>query len=76
MTGKAKVARVNGQVWVTVSSNENFLRNLAEEAKSHSFETELDLSWSPVLKLKSLVNINIDCLKQALQVKGLEVIIL
>ncbi len=76
MTGKAKIAQVNGQVWVTIGSdNEDFLKGLAEEARSHGFETELDLSWSPTLFLKH-DKVNTVFFKKALEAKGLEVTIL
>lgn len=75
MAGRAKIAKVNNQVWVTVSADEDFLKGLAEEAKGHGFEAELDLSWKPTLFLRH-PRVNINYLKQALQAKGLEVVIL
>jgi len=75
VTGKAKVAEVSGQVWTTIGSdNVDFLKDLAEEARSHGFEVELDLSWSPILKLKH-DKVNVEYLKKALEAKGLQVIL-
>jgi len=76
MTGKAKIAIVGAQTWVIIgSSNEDFLRGLAKEAKEHGFEAELDLSWHPILKLKHN-KVNVEYLKKALKAKGLQVTIL
>lgn len=76
MTGKAKIAQVNGQVWVTIGSdNEDFLKGLAKEAKEHGFKAELDLSWSPTLFLRHS-KVNIVFLKKALEAKSLQVEIL
>lgn len=75
VTGTAKIAKVNGEIWVTISSDETSLKKLEKEAKSHGFKAELDLSWSPTLFLKQN-KINVDILKKALEAKGLEVTIL
>ena len=75
MTGTAKIAKLSKEVWVTIGSdNEAFLRSLAEEARSHGFEVELDLSWSPILRLKHN-KVNAEYLKKALEAKGLQVIL-
>jgi len=76
VTGMAKITKVNGKVWVTISSNDEvFLKVLANEAEEHGFETELDLSWNPILKLRH-DRVNVEYLKKALESRGLQVTIL